>query len=130
MSKIYEVTTYQTICGRLWVEADSAAEAATLIENGYGTYEEDSHQYEQLEYHITDMYEEETSEAVYEYDDHKAFEKAYADGRIFYKKQGQLNLGDAPNTYSGWHSDAHDFALRYAREETGMGLAELADIGC
>ena len=129
MSKIYEVTVTETVGGFFHVEAESPAEAAFLIENGYAHYEQYGHSSD-IEYNIDEMVEEETCREVYEYDDHKAFEKAYHEGRDFYKKQGQLDLGDAPNTYSGWHSDAHDFALRYAREETGLGLAELADVGC
>ena len=130
MSKIYEVNATETVSGFFHVEAESAAEAAFLIDAGYAYYETYKDSCQDVEYHIDELREEETGHDVYDYDDHKAFEKAYYEGREFYKKQGQLDLGDAPNTYSGWASDAHDFALRYAREETGMGLAELADIGC
>ena len=72
------------------------------------------------------LIEEETCHEVYDLDEHKAFEKAYADGRSFYDAQGQLELNDGNPAWN----EAHLFALNYAREETGLGLAELADIGC
>ena len=129
MSKIYEVNATETVSGFFHVEAESAAEAAFLIENGYAYYEQYGHS-EDLEYHIDELVEEESGHEVYDFNDHAAFAKAYKEGREFYKNQGQLDLGDAPNTYGGFISDAHDFALKYAREETGLGLAELADVGC
>lgn len=124
MPKIYEVNATEVISGFYYVEAESPAEAAFLIENGFAEYEQYNHGSD-LEYHIDELRDDETCEEVYEYDDHKAFEKAYHDGKQFYKAQGQLSLGDA-----GQLNDAHNFALKYAREETGLGLAELADVGC
>ena len=118
MSKIYSVTTYQTMVGTIYVEANSYAEAALLIDNGYGDYEEDMRQYEPVEYELENIIEEESCEHGYEFDDFKAFEKAYNDGREFWKEQGRLDLDDGKEGYR----EAHDFALRYAREETGLGL--------
>lgn len=122
MSKIYEVNATEVVSGFYYVEAESAAEAALLIEHGYGSYEQNSNAYSDVEYHIEELTEEETGDEVYDYDDHSAFEKAYRDGREFYKKQGQLDLNDGP---AAWN-EQHLFALNYAREETGLGLNEQA----
>jgi len=125
VSKIYEVNATETVSGFFSVEAESAAEAAFLIENGYAYYENYGNTLD-LEYRIDELIEEETCHEVYDHDDHKAFEKAYADGRSFYDAQGQLDLNDGKPAWD----EKHKFALKYAREETGLGLAELADIGC
>jgi len=125
MSKIYEVSATETVSGFFSVEAESPAEAAFLIENGYAYYENYGNTLD-LEYHIDGLIEEETCHEVYDYDEHKAFEKAYADGRRFHEDQGQLDLNDGQ---AAW-DERHQFALKYAREETGLGLAELADVGC
>jgi len=122
MSKIYEVNATEVVSGFYHVEAESAAEAALLIEHGYGSYEQNSSAYSDVEYHIEELVEEESGEEVYDYSDHSAFEKAYRDGHEFYKKQGQLNLDDGQ---AAWN-EAHLFALRFAREETGLGLNEEA----
>lgn len=126
MSKIYEVNATETVSGFFSVEAESAAEAAFLIEGGYAYYETYSNSCSDVEYHIDEMIDEETGHEVYDYNDHKAFEKAYNDGRRFYDEQGQLDLDDG---IAGW-DEKHRFALKFAREETGLGLAELADVGC
>jgi len=126
MSKIYEVNATETASGFFSVEAESPAEAAFLIEGGYAYYESISNSTSDVEYHIDEMVDEETGREVYDYDDHKAFEKAYVDGRRFYDEQGQLDLDDGP---AAWN-EKHLFALKFAREETGLGLAELADVGC
>lgn len=126
MSKIYEVNATETVSGFFSVEAESAAEAAFLIEAGYAYYESFSNVEGDVEYHIEELIEEETGHEVYEFDNHKAFAKAYADGRRFYDEQGQLELNDGKPAWN----EAHLFALNYAREETGLGLAELADVGC
>jgi len=125
MSKIYEVSATETVSGFFSVEAESPAEAAFLIENGYAYYENYGNTLD-LEYQIDELIEEETYHEVYDYDEHKAFEKAYADGRRFHEDQGQLDLNDGQ---AAW-DERHQFALKYAREETGLGLAELADVGC
>ena len=125
MSKIYEVNATEIVRGFFSVEAESAAEAAFLIENGYAYYEQYRNASD-LEYHIDELIEEETCHEVYDCDEHKAFEKAYADGRRFYDEQGQLDLNDGKPAWD----EKHKFALNYAREETGLGLAELADVGC
>jgi len=122
MSKIYEVSATEVVSGFFHVEAESAAEAALLIEHGYGSYEQNSNAYSDVEYHIEELVEEESGEEVYDYSDHSAFEKAYRDGREFYRNQGQLKLNDGE---PGW-DDAHLFALNYAREETGLGINEQA----
>ena len=119
MSKIYSVTTYQTMVGTIYVEANSYAEAALLIDNGHGDYEEDMRQYEPVEYELENIIDDDSCEHGFEFDEFKAFEKAYNDGRDFYANQSQLDLGDAAN---GQARDAHEFALRYAREETGLGV--------
>ena len=126
MSKIYEVNATETVSGFFSIEAESAAEAAFLIENGYAYYESFGNSHSDVEYHIEEMVDEETGHEVYDYSDHKAFEKAYADGRRFYEEQGQLDLNDGQ---AAWN-EKHLFALKFAREETGLGLAELADVGC
>jgi hypothetical protein len=122
MSKIYEVNATEVVSGFFHVEAESAAEAALLIEHGYAHYEQNSNSYSDIEYHIEELTEEETGDEVYDYSDYSAFEKAYRDGREFYENQGQLKLNDGK---PGW-DDAHLFALNYAREETGLGLNEQA----
>jgi hypothetical protein len=121
MSKIYEVSATETVSGFFHVEAESPAEAAYLIENGYAYYEQYGN-HSDIEYSIDDLIEEETCHEVYDYDEHKAFEKAYADGRSFYDKQGQLELNEGKPAWN----EAHLFALNYAREETGLGLNEQA----
>jgi len=126
MSKIYEVNATEVVSGFFSVEAESQAEAAFLIEAGYAYYESFSNSTSDVEYHIEEMREEDSGHEVYDYDEHRAFEKAYADGRRFYKEQGQLELNDGK---PAWNEE-HLFALKYAREETGLGLAELADVGC
>jgi hypothetical protein len=122
MSKIYEVNATEVLSGFYHVEAESAAEAALLIEHGYASYEQNSNSYSDIEYHIEELVEEETGDEVYNYSDHLAFVKAYEDGRQFYKKQGQLDLDDRK---PAWY-DEHHFALRFAREETGLGINEEA----
>jgi hypothetical protein len=121
MSKIYEVSATETVSGFFHVEAESPAEAAYLIENGYAYYEQYGN-HSDIEYSIDDLIEEETCHEVYDYAEHKAFEKAYADGQSFYDKQGQLELNEGKPAWN----EAHLFALNYAREETGLGLNEQA----
>ena len=118
MSKIYEVSATETVTGYFHVEANSAAEAAFLIENGYAYYEQFSNGGSDLEYEISELADEETGHMVYEYDEHKAFEKAYYDGRRFYEDQAQLDLDDGKPAWN----EKHEFALKYAREETGLGV--------
>jgi len=125
MSKIYEVNATENVSGFFHVEAESPAEAAFLIENGYAYYEQYG-DHSDIEYTISDLRDQEDYKDVYDFGEHKAFEKAYADGRSFYDEQGQLDLNDEKPAWD----DKHRFALKYAREETGLGLAELADIGC
>ena len=121
MSKIYEVSATETVSGFFHVEAESPAEAAFLIENGYAYYENYGDTLD-LEYEIEGLIEGETCNEVYDCDEHKAFEKAYVDGRSFYDEQGQLDLNDGKPAWD----DKHRFALKYAREETGLGLNEQA----
>ena len=125
MSKIYEVNATENVSGFFHVEAESPAEAAFLIENGYAYYEQFGN-HSDLEYTISDLRDQEDYKDVYDFGEHKAFEKAYADGRSFYDAQGQLELNEGK---PAWNK-AHLFALNYAREETGLGLKELADVGC
>ena len=125
MSKIYEVNATENVSGFFHVEAESPAEAAFLIENGYAYYEQYG-DHSDIEYTISDLRDQEDYKDVYDFGEHKAFEKAYADGRSFYDEQGQLDLNDEKPAWD----EKHKFALKYAREETGLGLAELADIGC
>jgi len=126
MSKIYEVNATETVSGFFSVEAESPAEAAFLIEAGYGYYESYSNSCSDVEFDIDEIREEETGQEVYDHDDYLAFQKAYNDGRRFHEEQGQLDLNDGQ---AAW-DERHQFALRFAREETGLGLAELADVGC
>jgi len=125
MSKTYEVNATENVSGFFHVEAESPAEAAFLIENGYGHYEQEGNHFD-LEYSISDLRDQEDYKDVYDFGEHKAFEKAYADGRSFYDAQGQLELNEGKPAWN----EAHLFALNYAREETGLGLKELADVGC
>ncbi|MDA7496135.1 hypothetical protein N8457_00435, partial [bacterium] len=118
MSKIYEVNATETASGFFSVEAESPAEAAFLIENGYAYYESISNSMSDVEYEIDEMVEEESGHEVYDHDDYLAFQKAYNDGRRFHEEQGQLDLDDGQ---AAWN-EQHLFALQFAREETGFGL--------
>jgi len=121
MSKTYEVNATENVSGFFHVEAESPAEAAFLIENGYGHYEQEGNHFD-LEYSISDLRDQEDYKDVYDFGEHKAFEKAYADGRSFYDAQGQLELNEGKPAWN----EAHLFALNYARKETGLGLNEQA----
>jgi len=121
MSKVYEVNATENVSGFFHVEAESPAEAAFLIENGYGHYEQEGNHFD-LEYSISDLRDQEDYKDVYDFGEHKAFEKAYADGRSFYDAQGQLELNEGKPAWN----EAHLFALNYARKETGLGLNEQA----
>jgi len=110
--KEYEVQTTLTKTGFYFVNAESAAEAAFLIRNGYGTYEDDSLTYD-IAYDIEDIYDEETRERGYDQDDYKKFEDSYDQGRVFFMKQGQLDLNDGGPT----QKEIHEFAMNFARKE-------------